>query len=1193
MLVESTRPLFGARPGKRSNSGFALVVALSLMAFVIILLLTITTLVRVESASSSMSQAQLSARSNALLGMQVALGNLQMAAGPDQRITGRGAIRATTDASKANYTVVWDATEVVASGEVATPIKWLASGAETGGTDADGNPVDFGATATSPSDRELVSARDAGAIEAVRVAPVSIENQKNQTDGEMAWWVGDEGVKAKFNLVESTYLRDPSTASVARLGTASRLGIEALEGFETGYAYSDDAFVAKLRKVISGGQSPVLNSALEDPLDDHFHDLSFYSHGLLTNTRDGGLKQDLTHYFEGGLGGPTGAIRADGSDALSRITWEQLNSFYNLGDDLISAPSTDGTSTDYTITARAQEQTVAGVYPLLTYMHLNYGMTMESNYNGDTPAAPEDRIYSVYAHIRPAFVLSNPYNTKLEVSNYRIHFGASDASRASDDVHLKVSYGDAGNSAPSTTLITYTYKDILRNMVFVVPEVALEPGEALYFSLSPVGHSSYGYTFHSSAYDGYYTTYTDAAMNSNTPQQFVFEAADDSGITSIRLGSGASGISGADIEYDDGGTRRIQAMYLDITQKSGSNWMRTYLGDSASLDEDDKILQDIGPFRYYDLTYGNNYYVYQGYWTIDNLPSSLMSFDYASDATTLVTRRMEMQLDTSSERSKKLSTASISNIFILHGAVSAPTRSFHSGYDGWATDYNLRAPRMTRYKYEQESFPAYGFTIFADGVIYYYGLRYPNLNEAPNFSWGAGYAQFGATTAAQVEKAILFDVPRLDEVTGQPALASLGQLQHFNPGGWTESFPDNTDINQLMNPLGYTPSYAIGNSYAAPLVSREATVRVDEDTSPNTTFSDVSYLLNEALFDEYYFSTIPQGSGTTIEYGKLANKRLVAIDAAVSDDDVRSSGTAAAEHLLVDGAFNVNSTSVGAWYALLNSFRGFEFGNKDVSDPGQGIFPRSLYQSPEFVEGEVDGVLDEAEDGLTDDDDIAWAGWRHMEDDVSLPLEDRTLYQLAEAIVEEVKARGPFLSMSDFVNRKLVLNTDSHARLGLSGALQAALDRSINHNFDSDYDVKLTSDRKGVVDFDHLGSGPILNVDGSPRLRADGSTVKASAASSMPGWVLQADLLQALAPAMSVRSDTFTIRSYGNMLNPVTGEVSAEAYLEAIVQRVPEYLDTSDSADKDVDDPTLRRLNQLAGRRFSVIDIRYLDQSEL
>jgi hypothetical protein len=345
-------------------------------------------------------------------------------------------------------------------------------------------------------------------------------------------------------------------------------------------------------------------------------------------------------------------------------------------------------------------------------------------------------------------------------------------------------------------------------------------------------------------------------------------------------------------------------------------------------------------------------------------------------------------------------------------------------------------------------------------------------------------------------------------------------------------------------------------------------------------------LLNHALFDSNFFSTIPQTTDIEIQYDSLPNKRLVPISLNTEDDLVRATGTAAAENILVDGAFNVNSTSVNAWYALLNSFRGFDFGDKTA---GQGIFPRSLNQSTEYVEGVVDGSTD---------DDAAWAGWRHIEDNAT-ELEDRTLYKLAEAIVEEVKARGPFVSMSDFVNRRLVTNDDDDARLGLSGALQAAIDRTLNQNFDDAYDVdpdKMASryvgdgastatrlEYEGVVDVEHLGSGPIYDLE-------DNELANASSAAAMPAWVLQADLLQALAPALTVRSDTFTIRSYGNVLDPISGEVSAEAYVEAIVQRIPEYVDSSDTPETN---PPLSTTNQLAGRRFNIVAIRFLDQSAL
>ncbi len=74
------------------NHGFALVIALSLMAFILLLILSITTLVRVETQSANIQLAQLEARMNAQLGAMVALGDLQRYTGPDQRVTARADI---------------------------------------------------------------------------------------------------------------------------------------------------------------------------------------------------------------------------------------------------------------------------------------------------------------------------------------------------------------------------------------------------------------------------------------------------------------------------------------------------------------------------------------------------------------------------------------------------------------------------------------------------------------------------------------------------------------------------------------------------------------------------------------------------------------------------------------------------------------------------------------------------------------------------------------------------------------------------------------------------------------------------------------------------------------------------------------------------------------------------------------------
>ena len=75
------------RSANRPSAGFALVLALTLMAFVVLLLVSLTSLVRVESASAEAAQQQSRARQNALLALGQAIGQLQGLAGPDRRIT--------------------------------------------------------------------------------------------------------------------------------------------------------------------------------------------------------------------------------------------------------------------------------------------------------------------------------------------------------------------------------------------------------------------------------------------------------------------------------------------------------------------------------------------------------------------------------------------------------------------------------------------------------------------------------------------------------------------------------------------------------------------------------------------------------------------------------------------------------------------------------------------------------------------------------------------------------------------------------------------------------------------------------------------------------------------------------------------------------------------------------------------------
>jgi type II secretory pathway pseudopilin PulG len=179
-------------------------------------------------------------------------------------------------------------------------------------------------------------------------------------------------------------------------------------------------------------------------------------------------------------------------------------------------------------------------------------------------------------------------------------------------------------------------------------------------------------------------------------------------------------------------------------------------------------------------------------------------------------------------------------------------------------------------------------------------------------------------------------------------------------------------------------------------------------------------------------------------------------------------------------------------------------------------------------------------------------------------LSDHEIKTLAEKLVEEVRKRGPFLSLADFINRRV---GDDEA-LARAGALQSAIDTAkINKGYDS---------RPAAA---------------SATLAFPAAENQSPAAQGAPGIVKQADLLTPIAPVLSARSDSFMIRGYGEKLDGSGTKVLARAWCEAVVERDRGFVDSSDPPETAT--ATLNPVNRKFGRRFVIRSFRWLHPNEI
>jgi hypothetical protein len=174
--------------------------------------------------------------------------------------------------------------------------------------------------------------------------------------GNYAWWVSDESQKTRLDLKARDNATTLATAQIASSQTG-RAGIEKMRAMST-----FDTRPESLAKMISTKQAGISAPATSE----HFHDITAYSLGLLTDVRSGGFKGDLNLAFESDIppsemdaaslfnGRPFDAPIRPMTGELSKIipqnpyvapmSWRQLREHYRLYRDFA------GSTTNFPVT---------------------------------------------------------------------------------------------------------------------------------------------------------------------------------------------------------------------------------------------------------------------------------------------------------------------------------------------------------------------------------------------------------------------------------------------------------------------------------------------------------------------------------------------------------------------------------------------------------------------------------------------------------------------------------------------------------------------------------------------------------------------------------------------------------------------------------------------------------------------------
>lgn len=1151
------------------------------MVLILVLATGVLQLSALSLRTSDRNQMMATARANAKVSLMLAIGQLQRELGPDRRISApAGILDESPDSPEADgvaqphFTGVWNAAESqLARGALDKPNydkqgsfrSWLVSG----------DPKDVASMSFARSDSS-----DTTWIAAMATSEDDPEVRVPGFNGEhdsFAWWTSDDGTKSVLRPGEEAEGSSKSkTLANSRRSNSDGHSIldERIPDRDKGL----DKRIVDLETV----DAAVPPDDPEDKVSDKlFHDLTTRSEIVPVDVTTGGFRKCLNTYLDWlgaqsvsnrAAAGTIGKMRNASSD-YRIASWDQLRNYESLsrasGMVTLSASTKRPTIRTHKQTGAVSEPewnpTIGAdrfrIQPVLQKLCYVVSYSTER-----IPSPPDpNKPYALRFFLYPIAVLWNPYNVDLEVSEY------------CTTAFCPLSF-DINKGKPTALKVDLTQNQSATMLAFgpemggtKMGKLVIPAGATKVLYPQPVRWQSNPEEHRHSRFRWHYYMWAQA-------KEFDLGDSNYGGILKNLRGnqSVANFASEANNEYMGGASETLS---IGVTPTTNAGFGATaantdWWGNNGTGGDSAEILQKFGATTQVSFKVeGSSPQVSiipegelptRTFAQLDNRPTPMLLFE--------VYRK-----------------AADEDLFPgKYGSFSVPGNPIHARTDSGLGNSDLITPWF-------ESPYSFRFKSISSWIDVTKTFQMPPDRD-DRIYFGSSYSPRGQLNV-------------VDQEIPLSPLTSLAELQHLPLFDYRPTYDPN--LKNFNTPQWYTGDYwfhegrvtqfpqnhAIGNSYASPGIPAEkitqAGWRCQFNAEANHLRTDRSYIANSVLWDSWFCSSLGARDGLmlTQDDKKRSAKQVAedffagttplpndAIEPRISTDPAKvvaslfdPSGSPAknahekiAEYLRIEGGFNINSVSEEAWSHFLSGLLSrpvlmmeSNSGSEPVKvlDAEKGKFLISRYSL-------VNAPPADRSTGK-EADDRYWNGAREITVD--------QIRELSAAIVRQVKQRGPFLSLAEFVNRRIDRNPD----LSLCGALQAALD---------DKEVTINEPLRGEE-----VTGSESTSRGRPRF-AFAEAAQGPRMQGITGYVTQADLLASLGTSISPRSDTFTVRAMGEAKDG-KGKVEARVWCEAVIQRSASFVDSTNVAT--TAQASLSPLNTRFGRRFDIVSFRWLHPQEL